>query len=171
MANKPDSTSIVSMNSPTRNSRDDLSMVEQAKKTVKRVMIAKMVSKPESPSIYHWSVQRLHAMPNLEVVSQWQYLKIPPQNKALSGVAIGGAVSFNVIIAGPITGASMNPGRSIGAAIAAGAYKNLWVYIVAPVLGSLAAILVYCLLRVPESEKEETSTNINHKDFYFHPDV
>ncbi|CDP21439.1 unnamed protein product [Coffea canephora] len=92
-------------------------------------------------------------------------------NKALSGVAIGGAVSFNVIIAGPITGASMNPGRSIGAAIAAGAHKNLWVYIVVPVLGSLAAVLVYCLLRLPESEKEETSTNVNHKDFYFHPDL
>ena len=71
----------------------------------------------------------------------------------------------------PITGASMNPGRSIGAAIAAGAYKNLWVYIVAPVLGSLAAVLVYCLLRLPESEKEETSTNVNHKDFYFHHDL
>lgn len=54
----------------------------------------------------------------------------------------------------------MNPGRSIGAAIAAGVYKSLWVYILAPVLGSPAAILLYSLLRMPESEKEETSTNV-----------
>ena len=52
MAYKPDSPSIVGMNSPTRNSRDDLYMVEQAKETVKRIMFAKKVPKPESPSNY-----------------------------------------------------------------------------------------------------------------------
>ncbi|KAL3514147.1 hypothetical protein ACH5RR_026864 [Cinchona calisaya] len=86
-------------------------------------------------------------------------------NKALSGVAIGVTLLFNVIIAGPITGASMNPGRSIGPAIVSGVYKNLWVFVVAPILGALAGILVYSLLRVPESEKEE-STKINHNDMF-----
>ncbi|KAL3504743.1 hypothetical protein ACH5RR_034584 [Cinchona calisaya] len=47
------------------------------------------------------------------------------QNKVLSGVAIGVAMLFNVIIAGHITGASMNPGRSVGPAIVSGVYRNL----------------------------------------------
>mgnify|MGYP004715315031 CR=1 FL=1 len=68
----------------------------------------------------------------------------------------------------------MNPGRSIGPAIASDVYKNLWVFIVAPILGlgALAAMLAYSLLRMPEpkSEKEE-STNVDHNDFYVHPDV
>lgn len=71
-------------------------------------------------------------------------------SKDLAGVAIGATLLFNVMIAGPITGASMNPVRSIGPAMVSNDYKNLWVFVVAPVLGALAAALVYQFLRVPD---------------------
>ncbi|CAN0877333.1 unnamed protein product [Linum grandiflorum] len=67
----------------------------------------------------------------------------------LAGFAIGATLLVNVLVAGPITGASMNPARSIGPAVASGVYDNLWLYILAPVLGALAAAMVYSGLRVP----------------------
>ncbi|CAL1390335.1 unnamed protein product [Linum trigynum] len=68
----------------------------------------------------------------------------------LAGFAIGSTLLVNALVAGPITGASMNPARSIGPAVASGVYKNLWLYILAPVLGALFAAMVYSGLRVPK---------------------
>jgi aquaporin NIP len=48
---------------------------------------------------------------------------------------------------GPITGASMNPARSLGPAIAASDYSSIWVYLLAPLLGAAAAALTYQFLR------------------------
>ncbi|KAF9608260.1 hypothetical protein IFM89_008545 [Coptis chinensis] len=73
----------------------------------------------------------------------------------LSGVAVGATVLFNVIVAGPVTGASMNPARSIGPALVSLKFDNLWIYIVAPVLGASAATLVYGLVRVRAPDKSE----------------
>ncbi|KAF5740235.1 nodulin-26-like [Tripterygium wilfordii] len=89
-------------------------------------------------------------------------------SEGLAGVAIGGTLLFNVMIAGPITGASMNPARSLGPAVASGVYKNLWVFIVAPVIGALAAALVYSVLRVPKTEvpEEKESTRSVYNELY-----
>jgi glycerol uptake facilitator-like aquaporin len=48
---------------------------------------------------------------------------------------------------GPITGASMNPARSLGPAIAASDFTSIWVYLTAPFLGALAAAVTYRFLR------------------------
>lgn len=48
----------------------------------------------------------------------------------------------------------MNPARSLGPAIAIGEYKNQWVYVIAPLLGGVAASVVYSLLRPTQSEKQ-----------------
>ncbi|KAM7514566.1 hypothetical protein LguiA_004149 [Lonicera macranthoides] len=87
-------------------------------------------------------------------------------NKQLSGVAIGVTLVFNIIIAGPITGASMNPARSIGPAIVAGVYKNLWVFVVAPILGALAATMIYSILRSPKPQTYEEDMKNVYNDLY-----
>ncbi|KAF4394882.1 hypothetical protein CsatB_008345 [Cannabis sativa] len=83
--------------------------------------------------------------------------------KDLSGLAVGAVLLVNVIVAGPITGASMNPARSIGPAIVLGIYTKIWVFIVSPILGAMAATLVYSIVRVPKPEiSGSTTKSINN---------
>jgi MIP family channel proteins len=58
----------------------------------------------------------------------------------LAGVAIGSVVAFEAMFAGPISGASMNPARSLAPAIVSGQLQASWVYIVGPVVGALVAV-------------------------------
>lgn len=59
---------------------------------------------------------------------------------AIAGVAIGGVVALEALFAGPISGASMNPVRSLAPALVSGETRHLWIYLVAPVAGALAAL-------------------------------
>ncbi|MBI0579948.1 MULTISPECIES: MIP/aquaporin family protein [Bacillaceae] len=63
--------------------------------------------------------------------------------KSFAGVAIGGTVGLEVMFAGPISGASMNPARSFGPAVVSGTLEHLWIYIVATILGAIVAAFVY----------------------------
>jgi len=63
--------------------------------------------------------------------------------KQFAGIAIGGTVGLMAMFAGPICGASMNPVRSLGPALVSGTLEHLWIYIVATILGAVAATLVY----------------------------
>jgi aquaporin NIP len=65
----------------------------------------------------------------------------------MAGVAIGGMVALEAIFAGPITGASMNPARSLAPAVVSGHLDSLWVYLTAPFLGSALAVLSCCFIR------------------------
>jgi len=58
----------------------------------------------------------------------------------LAGLAIGLTVLLEAAFAGPITGASMNPARSIAPALFAGELQHLWIYILAPIIGSALAV-------------------------------
>lgn len=64
-----------------------------------------------------------------------------------AGIAIGSMVLLEAMFAGPICGASMNPIRSISPAITSGHIEHLWVYIVAPILGAVLAVLAWMLLK------------------------
>ena len=61
----------------------------------------------------------------------------------MAGIAIGGVVGLEAMFAGPITGASMNPARSIAPALFSGDIQHLWLYISAPIIGMLLAV-VFC---------------------------
>ncbi|KAL3633087.1 Aquaporin NIP6-1 [Castilleja foliolosa] len=72
----------------------------------------------------------------------------------LAGIAVGATVMLNILIAGPITGASMNPVRTLGPAIAANNYKAIWVYLTAPFLGALAGAGAYTAVKLPDKAHE-----------------
>ena len=59
------------------------------------------------------------------------------------GLAIGLTLTFCILMGGPLTGASLNPARSIGPAVATGDFTSLWVYLVGPAIGGVAAGLLY----------------------------
>ncbi|KAI4977389.1 hypothetical protein ZWY2020_057301 [Hordeum vulgare] len=65
----------------------------------------------------------------------------------LAGLAVGATVLLNVLFAGPISGASMNPARTIGPAMVLGRYTGIWVYIVGPVGGAVSGAWAYNLIR------------------------
>ncbi|MGO8950162.1 MAG: MIP/aquaporin family protein [Ktedonobacterales bacterium] len=62
--------------------------------------------------------------------------------------AIGATVGLEALFAGPISGASMNPARSLGPALISGTWTAQWVYVVAPLLGAALGALLYRWLRV-----------------------
>ncbi|WP_242031449.1 MIP/aquaporin family protein [Coleofasciculus sp. FACHB-T130] len=63
-----------------------------------------------------------------------------------AGLAIGLTVGLEAAFMGPITGASMNPVRSLGPALVGGIWQHHWVYWVAPILGAQLAVLIYSQL-------------------------
>jgi MIP family channel proteins len=69
---------------------------------------------------------------------------------AAAAIAIGGTVGLDALFGGPVTGASMNPARSLGPALAAGEWADLWVYLTAPVLGAAIGAVAYQLVRGKE---------------------
>ncbi len=60
-----------------------------------------------------------------------------------AGLAIGLTVGLEAACMGPITGASMNPARSLGPALVSGLWQHHWVYWVAPILGAQLAVWIY----------------------------
>jgi aquaporin NIP len=64
----------------------------------------------------------------------------PKEQGLFAGIAIGSVILLEAMFAGPISGASMNPARSLAPAILSGHTESLWVYLVAPVVGAALAI-------------------------------
>lgn len=64
-----------------------------------------------------------------------------------TGLAVGGTVMLEAMFAGPITGASMNPARSIAPALVSGNINELWIYILAPSIGAIAASMTWKLMQ------------------------
>ena len=71
--------------------------------------------------------------------------------KILRDLAIGLTVGLEAMFAGPITGGSMNPARSIGPAVMSGNYEHLWIYIAATIIGAVIAAQVFLKLFQSES--------------------
>lgn len=78
---------------------------------------------------------------------------------AAAAIAIGGAVGLDALFGGPITGASMNPARSLGPAIAAWEWRDFWIYVVGPVAGAALAALAYQAIRGPATHGPGTAVD------------
>jgi aquaporin NIP len=70
---------------------------------------------------------------------------------AAAAIAIGGTVGLDALFGGPITGASMNPARSFGPALASGTWSSFWVYVIGPLIGAAVGVFAYELVRGPKS--------------------
>jgi aquaporin NIP len=64
-----------------------------------------------------------------------------------AGIAVGATIGLEALFAGPVCGASMNPARSFAPALVSGHTEHLWIYLVAPISGALAAVPTFTLLR------------------------
>jgi aquaporin NIP len=64
-----------------------------------------------------------------------------------AAIAIGGVVLLDILVGGGVSGASMNPARSFGPALASGAWDDLWIWVVGPVVGTSIGALGYQLVR------------------------
>ncbi|WCJ23683.1 NOD26-like intrinsic protein 7 1 [Euphorbia peplus] len=71
-----------------------------------------------------------------------------PQVLHLAGFVIGIAIALAVLITGPVSGGSLNPARSLGPAIVSWNFKDLWVYMIAPVAGAIVGALTFHALRI-----------------------
>ena len=70
----------------------------------------------------------------------------------MTGFAIGMVVAFEAIFAGPVSGASMNPARSLAPALISGHLTHLWLYIIATILGACASIFAVRLITDSSSD-------------------
>ncbi len=76
----------------------------------------------------------------------------------MAGAAIGGTVMLAAWVGGPVTGASMNPARSLAPALFAGRLDSIWIYILGPCAGAVLAALLYEAIRLTPSNGK------NHKE-------
>jgi len=65
----------------------------------------------------------------------------------LAAVAIGATVALDALFGGPISGASMNPARSLGPALVSGVWLHQWVYLLAPLIGASLGAVLYQTIR------------------------
>jgi aquaporin NIP len=78
----------------------------------------------------------------------------------LAALAIGATVALGALWGGPISGASMNPARSFGPALVAGAWSFQWIYWLGPITGAVLGALIYQLIRLPPVQSELSPSTI-----------
>ncbi len=70
-----------------------------------------------------------------------------PDTTKFTSIAVGATVMLEALFAGPVSGASMNPARSISPAIVSGQISELWIYIFAPIIGAGLASITWRLMK------------------------
>jgi MIP family channel proteins len=81
-----------------------------------------------------------------------------------AAIAIGATVGLDAMFGGPISGASMNPARSLGPAIISGDLHALWLYVLAPLLGATIGALAYQFVRGEKATPADLSTSQNETE-------
>ncbi len=64
-----------------------------------------------------------------------------------AGIVVGAVIALEALFAGPISGASMNPARSLAPALVSGEFASLWIYLLAPAIGAYIGVLLCRLMR------------------------
>jgi aquaporin Z len=84
----------------------------------------------------------------LEILLTWMLMFVilgvstgAKEKGLMAGIAVGSVIALEALFAGPITGASMNPARSLAPAIVSGQIQSLWIYLAAPCIGALLGVL------------------------------
>lgn len=75
----------------------------------------------------------------------------------MAGVAIGGTVTLCALFGGPLTGASMNPARSLGPALFSGSLAESWIYVVGPLAGAVLGALAYRAVRCDQAPPSDAA--------------
>lgn len=78
----------------------------------------------------------------------------------LAGLILGWTIALLALVGGTVSGASMNPARSIGPAVAANWYKGLWIYIAGPIPGAVVGAWLYPLVHGPQHIFSESQVRI-----------
>jgi aquaporin Z len=74
-----------------------------------------------------------------------------------AAVAVGGTIAFADLIGGPVSGASMNPARSLGPALVGGNTQHLWIYLLGPALGAGLAVALTAVMHPHKHDGEHTA--------------
>jgi MIP family channel proteins len=82
----------------------------------------------------------------------------PRVPKATAGLTVGFTLAVCVLIAGPLSGGAVNPARALGPMLVAGEFDGLWAYVLGPVLGGVAAALLYARFLAHGKEPSEAET-------------
>lgn len=91
----------------------------------------------------------------LSAVLMFVIISVATDTKAVgapAALAIGFTVALDALWGGPISGASMNPARSLGPALVAGGWDHQWIYLIAPIVGTILGGISYQFVREPHSE-------------------
>lgn len=77
-----------------------------------------------------------------------------------AAIAIGGVIGLDALFGGPLTGASMNPARSLGPALVAGRWDDFWVYVAGPIAGASLGAAAYQVVRHPQKPPDEERVKV-----------
>ncbi len=104
-------------------------------------------TKPAGSALQSWVLEFVLSMMLMVVI-----LSVSAGSKEkglLAGISIGAVIALEALFAGPICGASMNPARSLAPALLSGHLQELWIYLTAPVLGTLFGVGVCAVIHKP----------------------
>jgi MIP family channel proteins len=109
-------------------------------------MAARLGGQAIALNVTVWQAIGLEAIATFFLVFTVFGTAVDPSAPRVGGLAIGLAVTADILAIGPLTGGSMNPARSFGPAVASGIFEGQAVFWTGPIVGALAAALLYDML-------------------------